>query len=642
VSGRRVLTTVCREDETGLAYGAVVELLRWAVGAEPGTQRWLAELRTDVVREIGRLLPEVAEIAGPALPADGPGAAWRLVDALATALVAAASDGEQPPGVLIVDDVHWIDESSLDVLSHLARRLQGRPLCLVVAWRTEQVGRGHRLRRLVTDLARMQLVRQLPLDRLDLASVRTLLEDALGTAHPELEALTDQVMETTEGVPLLVIEYLAALRNDPKALQGPPPQGAQDLLLARLSAVGPGALQILTTAAVIGRSFDPDLVRRASGRTEEETAEALDELTAAGLIAEPGTGQGEGERAGYDFTHARLRALAYQQAGLARQRLLHRRVAAALESRVRHQRADRSLAATIAAHHAAAGEDTAAAAWSARAAEQAAGVLAVSEAVAHYQEALALGHDEPQRIHEALGDLQTLAGRYGQALAAYEAAASLAGDEHFAVIEHKIAGVYLRWGQWVLADQHLAIALSALEDRIGPDAAALRARVLTDRGLVAHRQGHNDAAASLARSALRAASETNDLGALAGAHNLLGVLSKHDLSLARHHLEHALALARRLHDVGIEVAAANNLAQAHAAAGALDRALPLAEAALARAGQLADRHREAALRNNLADLLRAAGRNEEAMLHLKRAVTLFAEIGEPDEHAPEIWKLAAW
>jgi tetratricopeptide (TPR) repeat protein len=530
----------------------------------------------------------------------------------------------------------------------------------VVAWRTELVGRGHRLRRLVTDLARRQLVRQLPLDRLDLASVRVLLEDAFGADHPDLETLTGQVMDTTEGVPLLVIEYLAALRNDPKALQGPPPQGAQDLLLARLSAVGPGALQILTTAAVIGRSFDPDLVRRASGRTEQETADALDELTAAGLIAEPGnngagsglgegggSGEGEGQRAGgrgsgYDFTHAHLRALAYQQAGLARQRLLHRRVAAALEGRVRHQRADRSLAASIAAHHAAAGDESAAAAWFARAAEHAAELLATSEAIAHYQEALALGHHEPERIHEALGDLQTLAGRYGEALTAYESAAALTGDEHFAVIEHKIAGVYVRWGQWVLADQHLTIALSALEDRATPEAAALRARVLTDRGLVAHRQGQHEAAESQARLALRAASETNDLGALAGAHNLLGVLSKHDLSLARHHLEHALALARRRHDVSIEVAAANNLAQAHAAAGALDRALPLAESALARAGQLADRHREAALRNNLADLLRAAGRNEEAMLHLKRAVALFAEIGEPDEHAPEIWKLAAW
>jgi tetratricopeptide (TPR) repeat protein len=653
IRGRAVLSTACRQDETGLAYGVVVELLRAATGTDPKARPWLDELRRDVLREVGRLLPEVSELAGPPLPPDGPGAAWRLVDALATALVVAVSEGDQP-GVLIVDDVHWADESSLDVLSHLARRLQGRPACLVLAWRTELVGRGHRLRRLVADLARQQLraseretrggpaspakslVRQVPLARLDLAAVRALLDDVLGADRPDADTLAGQVMDTTEGVPLLVVEYLAALARDPAALHGPPPQGAQDLLLARLSAVGPEAQQILATAAVIGRSFDPDLVRRASGRAEEETAEALDELTAAGLIAEPT------QTGGYDFTHSHLRALAYRAAGLARQRLLHRRVAAALESRVRHQRADRSLAASIAAHYAAAGDEAAAATWFARAAEHAAALLAVSEAVAHYEEALALGHDEPQRIHEALGDLQTLAGRYGEALERYEAAAALADEERFAVLEHKIAGVHLRWGRWVLADQHLAIALSALEERTTAEATALRARVLTDRGLVAHREGHDHDAAALARAALEAAGEANDLGALAGAHNLLGVLSKHDLSLARHHLEHALALARRLHDVGIEVAAANNLAQAHAAAGALDRALPLAESALARAGQLADRHREAALRNNLADLLRAAGRNEEAMIHLKRAVALFAEIGEPDEHAPEIWKLAAW
>jgi tetratricopeptide (TPR) repeat protein len=235
-----------------------------------------------------------------------------------------------------------------------------------------------------------------------------------------------------------------------------------------------------------------------------------------------------------------------------------------------------------------------------------------------------------------------LAERHACALDRYEAAAALAGDERQAVLEHKIAGVYQWWGQWALADRHLAIALSVLGDGPERKATALHARILTDRGLVAHRRGHVEDAASLARAALLAASDSRDLSALAGAHNLLGVVSKRDLSSARHHLERALALARRQHDVGVEVAAANNLAQAHAATGALDQALPLAESALARAGQLADRHREAALRSNLAGLLRAAGRNDEAMLHLKRAVTLFAEIGEPDERAPEIWKVAAW
>ena len=100
-------------------------------------------------------------------------------------------------------------------------------------------------------------------------------------------------------------------------------------------------------------------------------------------------------------------------------------------------------------------------------------------------------------------------------------------------------------------------------------------------------------------AALRAVEKTEDLGALAGAHNLLGVLSEQDLSKAREHLEQALQCARTLRDADIEIAAADNLAQVHAAAGSLERALPVAESALARAGQMGDRHREATLRNTL-------------------------------------------
>jgi predicted ATPase/DNA-binding SARP family transcriptional activator len=637
VSDRCVLSTVCRRDETGRAYGVVAELLRSAIGPAPATCSWFTDLRSDVAREVGRVLPEVAELTGPTWPVDGPGATWRLIDALATALAAAASDGRQPPGVLVVDDVQWIDESSLDVLSRLAHRLEGRPVCVVLIWPTELVDRGHRLRRLVADLACQQRVRQLPLARLDAGAVRILVDDALGEGHPDLAKVTEQVMETTEGVPLLVVEYLAALVRDPDAMQNPVPQGAKDLLSVRLSAIGPCARQVLTAAAVLGRPFDSELIRHVSGRTHEETLGALADLTVAGLIAEPGHG-----RLGYDCTHRHVRALAYEQAGRVRQRLLHRRVAAALERRVRHRREDQSLASTIAAHHAAAGDGPAAARWFARAGAHAGKLLAITEAVAHYEEALAHGHHEPAHIQESLGDLQGLVERYDLALARYEAAAAVASDERQAELGLKIAGVYQRRCQWTLADRHLAIAQSVVEDRGGSETAALRARILIDRGLVAHRRGHVGEAASLARAALLAASDSRDLSALAGAHNLLGVLSKQDLSAARHHLERALALARKQRDVGVEVAAANNLAQAHAAAGALDRALPLAESALARVGQLADRHREAALRNNLAGLLRAAGRHEEAMLHLKRAVTLFAEIGEPDERAPEIWKVAAW
>ncbi len=90
------------------------------------------------------------------------------------------------------------------------------------------------------------------------------------------------------------------------------------------------------------------------------------------------------------------------------------------------------------------------------------------------------------------------------------------------------------------------------------------------------------------------------------------------------------------------MAALNNLALALGSRGETGEALNVAETALELCAKLGDRHREAALHNNLADLLHAAGREEESMAHLREAVAIFAEVGEPGEMQPEIWKLVEW
>jgi tetratricopeptide (TPR) repeat protein len=96
-------------------------------------------------------------------------------------------------------------------------------------------------------------------------------------------------------------------------------------------------------------------------------------------------------------------------------------------------------------------------------------------------------------------------------------------------------------------------------------------------------------------------------------------------------------------DPGVRIAALNTLALVLAGQGDRERAISLARDALARCERQGDRHRQAALENNLADLLQATGRSAEALEHLKRAVTLFAEVGgRPGELEPEIWKLVEW
>jgi tetratricopeptide (TPR) repeat protein len=86
----------------------------------------------------------------------------------------------------------------------------------------------------------------------------------------------------------------------------------------------------------------------------------------------------------------------------------------------------------------------------------------------------------------------------------------------------------------------------------------------------------------------------------------------------------------------------NNLALVHRARGDYERALELSERGLKLCSSIGDRHREAALHNNVADLLRALGREDEAMQHLKAAVVIFMDVGDPGEMEPEKWKLVEW
>ena len=598
------------EHESGLAYAVLIDLLRSALRA--GDEPRVTEAAR---REAARLLPAL----GPAAegPLDEPGAEARFYDGLVEALVQATSGTE--PAVLVVDDAHWADLASLDVLAYLARRLRGRPLLLVLTWRPEEVPAGHPARRAAADAQRDGAASTVRLGRLDRGDVERL---AAGVgASPEL---VDRLYRESQGVPFFVAEYLEAGTDEREV-----PTGVRELLEARLAAASPLAGQVLAAGAVLGRGFDPEMVRAVAGRTEDEVAPALDELCARGILA-------EGDGPVYDFRHEQLRKVAYELIGHGRRRLLHGRAADSLAPRSRAT----GSAAAVAQHLRRAGRDAEAAEWYALAGDRARELHANAEAIAHFEEARSLGHPETARLQRALGDLQTLQGRYGEALVAYEAAAAFADDGERAELEHRIGLVHDRRGEWELADDAYA---EALELAAGSQL-ELRARITADRSLVAHRRGRDGQARELAGAALALAGETGDERAAAQAHNILGMLAAavraHDD--ARRELERSLALAEASDDPVAVVAALNNLALVDRDQGLLDDALTLTERARLLCATLGDRHREAALANNAADLLHALGRHDEAMVRLKEAVAIFAEVGDAGELEPAIWKLRDW
>jgi predicted ATPase len=643
-SGGRVIRTQCYEGEDTLAFAPVVAALRTIIQqAEPPH---LEHVPDHWLSEAARLLPELA-LLRPGLPSASPldslGGQSRFFEGLRQILLV-ASRSDLQPGMLIVDDLQWADSATLDLLAYLSRRASSDALCMVLAWRDGEVATRHRLQQLLTEVRRDGRATHLTLGRLSPAAVGEWIASVLGsTEQGEMPHVASRLYEETEGLPFFISEYVHALSSGallPRERDWAVPGGVHDLLRSRLHGVSEAGWQVLTTAAVLGRSFDFVTVREASGRSEEETIVALEELMAHSLISELRATDGTGPS--YDFTHEKLRTLVYDECSLARRRLLHRRVAEVLSIAAKRQRPGAPPAGQIAQHYLAAGDEATAAEYYGLAGERALVLYANAEAVRDFQQALALGHPNATGLHEAIGDAQMLLGEYAAARMSYEVAAAGAPAASLARLERKLSKAYARRGEWEAARSQLEAALAALGE--GGEEGE-RARLYADWSLIARHQGQCDEAQRHAEQALQLAMLTGDERALAQVHNILGLLAndRGERHLARQSLERSLELAERLDDASARVAALNNLALALGAGGGIDRAVTLAEAALALCATMGERHHEAALHNNLADLLYAGGRGEEAMAHLKQAVRIYAEIGvEAGTVQPAIWKLTEW
>ena len=380
--GGIVLTARAFPAEGSIAYAPIVELLR-AGFAQPGVATRLADVAPVALAEVERLVPLPAGVdagAATAGPAGSPAARARLLEAIATVLAAIVRG--PVPGVVAVEDLHWADDASREAVLYVARRLTGRPLLLVVTWRPEDLDPGAAA--FAGAIDGLPGVSSVVLDRLDDVVVGALVDAAAAAGLPPWDAAA--LAAESEGLPLYVVEALMA---GPGADGTAPPHGMRALLRERLASVGETASQVLAAAAVIGRSFDFATVRAASGRAEDETVMALEELVRRGIVREVASG---GEP-GFDFGHARLRDAAYEDTGLARRRLLHRRVAEVLRADPAG-RDDPGRLAQIAGHERAAGRDAAAAEAFRQAGLGSRRVFANREALEHLETALALGHPD--------------------------------------------------------------------------------------------------------------------------------------------------------------------------------------------------------------------------------------------------------
>jgi DNA-binding SARP family transcriptional activator/tetratricopeptide (TPR) repeat protein len=634
--GGHVLMVRAYAAERGIAYAAITGLLRSGYAGDGALER-LRRLPAATLGELERLvaLPTgVAHNAGGATRADDaaePAARARLLDAIATGLAALAEG--QVPGLIAVEDLHWVDAASREALGWLCRRLADRPTLVALTWRPEDLDEGAAT--FVAALEAVAGVNSISLGRLDLDAVRTLLAACDRVGLPALDP--QRLFEESEGLPLYLVEALAA---DPDETSDGSARSVSALLRERLGSVGGTATQVLSAGAVIGRSFDLELVRWTSGRSEEETVASIEELIRRGIVRDLSSGQD----AVFDFAHARLQEAAYEATSFARRRLLHGRAATWLRTVSIGQ--DRARLAQLAVHELAAGRDAEAADAFRGAGLRARALYANREAAEHLETALALGHPDAVGIQVALGEIRTTQGAYAGAIAALEAAAALSDQDALPAIEVRLGRVHARRGELAMAASHLDIAIDGIE-LLGASAAedpALLVTALVERAAVAIRAGDLDHARAAGTRALEVAEASGNEAGAGAAHRILGLQARErgDLEAARSSLARSLILAQSDPDAATTIAARNALALVDAARGDRVGAIALLESALDACRRIGERHLEAVVENNLADQLHAVGRQEEAMDHLKLAVVAFAEIGGRDELEPEIWKLVAW
>jgi DNA-binding CsgD family transcriptional regulator len=383
LAGRAVLLSGGCVDlgGVGLAYAPFTAALRGLV-RQLGAEDVAALLPGGTPVELGRLLPAlgVSRPPGTGLDDDPGTARARLFEEFLGLLENLA---DRRPVVLVIEDAHWADQSSRDLLSFLARNLEaGTALLIVVSYRTDDLDRGHPLRPLLAELERLPQVHRIELRRLSRREVIAQIRGILDGPGPA--GLVAEVARRSDGNPLFVEVLLESSQL---------PQPLADLVLARVGQLPDGTQRVLGAAAVAGARFGQPLLEAATGLTEAALSDALRPAVAAGVLVM--------DDDVFAFRHALIReaVLAGQLPG--ERKRWHATLARVLE-------ADHGLApgtraaAEIARHWDAAGEAARAlpAAW--RAAADAAGALAYAEQLVMLERVL--------ELWEAVADAATLTG----------------------------------------------------------------------------------------------------------------------------------------------------------------------------------------------------------------------------------------
>jgi predicted ATPase/DNA-binding CsgD family transcriptional regulator len=421
----RLLSAIARDART---LGFAVARAAAFPGDGQSIAGLLLDLASDLTRSPEPALSECGRSLGARVrevPADAGDAHRRrrllvqdVVDLLMTVDTGA-------PLLIVLEDLHWADELSLDVLGHLADRLATRAVLVAGAYRSDELYPQLPMRDLRGRVLSQRLAEEIRLPRLELDQIATMTSATLGRVAPA--QVVAAIHARSDGIPLHVEEFLAAIDDGTLTPQSSAavqaaavPDTLGDAMLTRARRLTPGTRDVASAAAVIGRSFDFDLLTAVTEAGPDDVAGALRALQEAHFVlpgADPVT---------FDFRHALIRDALYADTDLPLRRRLHERAARAAVDRGYRD-------AFVSAHFEQAGCAELAYAHAAAAAAEAAALSAHSEALELYRRAVrnqppGLPAMDRARLFAAAGDEAAATDDNAAAAEAYQTAHELAAE----------------------------------------------------------------------------------------------------------------------------------------------------------------------------------------------------------------------
>ncbi|MFL5777594.1 MAG: AAA family ATPase [Chloroflexota bacterium] len=390
--------------EDALPFGPIVEALRDLIHrVDPAV---VAAAAGANLRDLSTLLPELSttsdRVSVPLTQTE-----WLQSRIFEGVLGLLGRLGESTPVLLVVEDIHWADRSTRDLLAFLARNLRDERAFVVATFRADELHRRHPLGPWLAEAERQPRVDRVDLRRFDRDDLVELLSAILGS--PPAASLIDSIARRSDGNAFFAEELLAASDDVARGL----PQTLREVLLVRLATVSKPATRLIEVAAVAGREVEHELLQEVSGLTEDELLESLREAVATQLLVAESDDRSER----YAFRHALVQEAVYDDLLPSERRRLHAAYAAALERCPAGAGAEAaSRLAELAHHWAAAHEASRAVAASVAAGDASRALYAFAEAGRQYERAIELWDIVPADDRPGDRDLADLFDAAGEVL----------------------------------------------------------------------------------------------------------------------------------------------------------------------------------------------------------------------------------